>query len=85
MTERAKVVLEWERRWNDAEGGRVDVAELARLFGVSRQTAYAWIRATSRRATMWRPWKWDRAPPRAFLRCVDERHIWRASKVQLYR
>jgi len=44
MTERAKLVLEWERRWNEAEGGRVDVAELARLFGVSRQTAYVWIR-----------------------------------------
>ena len=44
MTERTKLVLEWERRWNEAEGGRVDVAELARLFGVSRQTAYVWIR-----------------------------------------
>jgi hypothetical protein len=38
MTERAKLVLEWDRRWDEAEGGRVDVAELARLFGVSRQT-----------------------------------------------
>jgi transposase len=44
MTERAKLVLEWERRWNEVEGRRVDVAELARLFGVSRQTAYVWIR-----------------------------------------
>jgi transposase InsO family protein len=44
MTERTKLVLEWEKRWNETEGGRVDVAELARLFGVSRQTAYVWIR-----------------------------------------
>ena len=44
MTERTKLVLERERRWNEAEAGRVDVAELARLFVVSRQTAYVWIR-----------------------------------------
>jgi transposase-like protein len=44
MTERAKLVLEWERRWNETEGRRGDVDELARLFGVRRQTAYVWIR-----------------------------------------
>jgi short-subunit dehydrogenase len=37
MKERAKLVLEWDRRWDEG-GGPVDVAELARLFGVSRQT-----------------------------------------------
>ncbi len=43
MSERAKFILEWERRWR-AGRGRVEVAELSRLFGVSRQTAYVWIR-----------------------------------------
>jgi transposase InsO family protein len=28
MQEKMRFVLEWERRWNDAQGGRVDVAEL---------------------------------------------------------
>ena len=44
MSERCKLVLEWERRWEAAEGGRVDVAELCRMFGVSRQTGHLWIR-----------------------------------------
>ena len=43
MNERVRLVLEWERRWNLAEGGQVDVAELCRRFGVSRQTGYVWI------------------------------------------
>jgi transposase InsO family protein len=43
VTERAKFVLEWERRWQRAKGGRVDLAELCRRFGVSRQTGYVWI------------------------------------------
>jgi len=36
MKERTKFVLEWERRWNEAEGGRVNMAKLCRMFGVSR-------------------------------------------------
>jgi transposase InsO family protein len=43
MKERTKLVLEWERRWNEAQGGNVNVAELCRMFGVSRQTGYTWI------------------------------------------
>ncbi len=42
MNERSKFVLEWERRWN-AGHGRVDVAELCRIYGVSRPTGYRWI------------------------------------------
>ncbi len=43
MKERTKFVLEWERRWNEAEGGRVNMAELCRMFGVSRETGYKWV------------------------------------------
>src|SRR5512142_2333491 len=42
MNERCKFVLEWERRWNAGEG-RVDVAELCRIYGVKRPTGYRWI------------------------------------------
>ena len=44
MKERTKFVLEWERRWNEAEGGSVQMAELCRMFGISRQTGYTWVR-----------------------------------------
>jgi len=44
MQERVKFALEWERRWDEARGGRVDMAELCRIFGVSRQTGYVWLR-----------------------------------------
>jgi len=44
MNERAKFCLDWEERWEAAEGGRVDVAELCRVYGISRQTGYKWIR-----------------------------------------
>lgn len=44
MSERVKFCLEWQRRWDAAEGGRVDVAELCRVHGVSRQTGYLWLR-----------------------------------------
>ncbi len=43
MKERTKFVLEWERRWHEAEGGPVNMAELCRMFGVSRQTGYKWV------------------------------------------
>jgi transposase len=43
MNARIKFCLEWQRRWDEAEGGRVDVAELGRVFGVSRQRGYVWL------------------------------------------
>jgi transposase InsO family protein len=44
MSERVKFVVEWEKRWQASGGRRVDVAELCRVFGVSRDTGYRWIR-----------------------------------------
>src|ERR1043166_3656043 len=43
VKERTKFVLKWQERFNEAEGGRVNVAELCRMFGISRQTGYEWI------------------------------------------
>ena len=42
LKERTKLILEWERRWKSQQG-RVDVAELCRVFQVARPTAYRWI------------------------------------------
>lgn len=36
-------MIEYDNRWKRGHG-RVDVSELCRLFGVSRQTGYVWIR-----------------------------------------
>lgn len=44
MSERIRFCFEWRRRWDEAEGGRVDVAELCRVFGISRQRGYVWLR-----------------------------------------
>jgi putative transposase len=44
MKERVNFVLEWERRWDEAQGGPVDMAELCRKYGVSRPTGYAWVK-----------------------------------------
>jgi len=44
MNERIELCLEWQRRRDEAEGGRVDVAELCCVFGVSRQCSYVWLR-----------------------------------------
>jgi Helix-turn-helix domain len=44
MNERIKFCLRRQRRWDEAEGGRVDVAELCRVFGISRQRGYVWLR-----------------------------------------
>src|SRR5436190_953280 len=41
--ERIKFVLEWEKRWNAGEG-RTNLSELCREFGISRETAYVWLR-----------------------------------------
>jgi putative transposase len=43
LKERTKFVLEWEERWKAAEGGHVNMAELCRMFGVSRPTGYTWV------------------------------------------
>lgn len=42
VTERAKFALEYEKRWRQHRG-RVNVAELCRIYGVSRETGYVWI------------------------------------------
>ena len=42
--ERVKFILEWEKRWIAAHGGRVNLAELAREFGIHRDTAHVWVR-----------------------------------------
>ena len=43
LTERVKFALEWKRRW-DAGEGRTNLSELCREFGISRETAYVWLR-----------------------------------------
>jgi hypothetical protein len=40
--ERIKFVLEWEARWTGK--GRVNLSALCREFGISRETAYVWLR-----------------------------------------
>jgi transposase InsO family protein len=42
MKERTKFLLEWERQWREGRG-RVNMAALCRMFGVSRQTGYVWV------------------------------------------
>jgi transposase InsO family protein len=44
VKERTKFVLEWEKRWQQMQGRRVDFAELCRVFGISRQTGYRWLK-----------------------------------------
>jgi transposase len=44
VKERTKFVLKWEERFELAQGGRVNVSELCRMFGVSRQTAHDWLK-----------------------------------------
>jgi putative transposase len=43
MKERVKFLLEWEKRWNEGEG-TVNMSELCRVRGVSRQTGYKWVK-----------------------------------------
>ncbi|TMA22814.1 MAG: IS481 family transposase [Deltaproteobacteria bacterium] len=43
MKEKVNFVLEWEKRWNEAEGGQVEMAELCRKYGVSRAAGYRWV------------------------------------------
>lgn len=42
MKERVRLVLEWERRWRETRGN-VNVSELCREFGISREIGYKWI------------------------------------------
>src|SRR5688572_6446406 len=42
MKERVKFVLEWEKRWDKGEGV-VNVSELCREYGVSRECGHKWI------------------------------------------
>jgi hypothetical protein len=44
VKERTKFVLKWEERFELAQGGRVNVSELCRMFGVSRQTSHDWLK-----------------------------------------
>jgi hypothetical protein len=51
MNERIELCLEWQRRWNEAECGRVDVAELCRVFRIRRPRGYVWLRRFERPAS----------------------------------
>ena len=42
MKQRVQLVLEWERQWK-ANEGRVNISELCREFGISRECGYKWI------------------------------------------
>src|SRR5260370_7945372 len=42
LSERVKFICEWQRR-GDADG-RVNVSELCRMYGVSRETGHKWIK-----------------------------------------
>ncbi len=39
-----KFVLEWEKRWNETQGGPVDMSELCGKYGISRPSRYAWVK-----------------------------------------
>ena len=41
--ERVKFILEWERRWEETEG-KVNLSELCRVFGVTRQNGHKWVK-----------------------------------------
>jgi putative transposase len=43
VKERTRFVLKWEERYEASTDGRVNISELCRMFGVSRQTGYEWI------------------------------------------
>jgi len=43
VKERTKFVLKWEERFSENEG-RVNISELCRMFGISRQTGHDWLR-----------------------------------------
>jgi hypothetical protein len=39
-----QLALAWEERWRAAKGGRVNLSELCRASGISRETGYYWLR-----------------------------------------
>lgn len=43
MKERVRLALEWERRWHETRGN-VNMSELCREFGISRDVGYKWIK-----------------------------------------
>jgi putative transposase len=43
MKERTKFVLEWERLRESSPDGKVNLSELTRKYGISRQTGYEWL------------------------------------------
>jgi putative transposase len=52
VKQRAKFVLEWERRRDEAPDHRVNLSELARVYGVSRQTAHVWLKRYLKAGTL---------------------------------
>jgi putative transposase len=42
MKERARFVLEWELRWDKGDG-ELNMSELCREFGISRECGYKWV------------------------------------------
>lgn len=82
LSERVKFILEWERRWQ-ASQGRLDVAELSRLYGVSRQTVHVWIKHYQAAGHDLRvmqdrcraPKAWHDRGTQASARCVHLRHV----------
>ena len=44
MKERTKFVLEWGAALERGRGWPLNMAELCRMFGVSRQTGYTWVK-----------------------------------------
>jgi transposase-like protein len=59
MSERVKLVLELERRGDEAQGGRTDMSELCRRYGVSRPTGYVWIDRSSPQIGRRAPVNWS--------------------------
>jgi putative transposase len=43
LSERTKFIFEWERRNAEMQGGPINMSELCRMFGISRQTGYVWV------------------------------------------
>ncbi len=44
MKERTKLVLEWEERAKHSPDGRVNLSELVRKYGVTRQSVHTWTK-----------------------------------------
>lgn len=72
MKERVKFVLEWEERWKEAEGGQMNMAELCRRFGISRQTGYVWVRRYRKTGSLDALKERSRRPLRSPTKVPDE-------------